>query len=213
MTRVDTTESLILDRIAARLRTELGLDARTCYVSVEPLAPVIPPGGPWFVSVSLRDGLFEPAEQSRLLAPGAAGNTTAAVDFTVTAYVRMELDSAAHAAGLLGVTARLADASRGLLERKRQILKALVGWDLLTAAGNEVLRSLLFATRSYRPVLVRSDAIPGLALGLLQVDFRAVYDWTAGRNAPALSTLTLDQLAALTVEELAALPLDPIDAS
>ena len=128
MTRVDTTESAILEAITTRLRTELSLGARTCYVSVEPLAPLIPLGGPWFVAVSLRDGFFEPGEQA-VFASILPGNTTEAVDFTVTVYVRMAIDSAQHA------VKRLSDATRGLLTRKAQVLKALVGWDLLTASG------------------------------------------------------------------------------
>lgn len=206
MARVDTTESIVLDRIIARLRSELGLDERTCYASVEPLAPIIPKGGPWFVSVSLLDGIFEEGEQSRLTLPTLSGNTTEAVDFKVTGYVRMDLDSTDHA------IKRLSHATRGLLGRKRQILKALVGWDLLTTSGNAFLRSLMFATRSAKPMMVRSDDLPGLILGMLTVDFRAVYDWTADDTVPgpALSTMTLDRLATLTLDELANLPLDPI---
>ncbi len=208
MARVDTTESIVLDRILARLRSELGLDARTCYASVEPWAPIIPKGGAWFVSVALLDGVFEEGEQGRLTLPTLAGNTTEAVDLKVTGYVRMDLDSTDHA------TKRLSHVTRGLLERKRQILKALVGWDLLTTSGNAVFRSLMFATRSAPPIMVRSDDLPGLILGMLTIDFRAIYDWTADDTVPgiALSNLTLSQLATLTLDELANLPLDPVAA-
>jgi len=207
MTRVDTTESIVLDRTLARLRSELDMDERTCYASVEPLAPVIPMGGPWFVAVSLRDGTFEGSEQGRLTLPTLSGNATEAVDLTVTAYVRMALDSSDHA------FRRLSDTSRGLLFRKRQILKAMVGWDLLTGSGNEVLRSLMFATRAARPMMVRVDNRPGLILGMLQVDFRAVYDWTDDTvSSLALSTLSLQQLSTLTLDELANLPLDSLSA-
>jgi len=202
MARSDTTESVILDRIITRLRSALGLDSRSCYESIEPLAPVIPAGAPWFVAVSLDAGTFVQGEQSRLTTLEAPGNTTESIEISVTAYTRITLDSTDRA------VARLTDVSRGLLERKRQLLSALVGWDLLTANGNTMLRALLFAIRSSKPMVVRSDD-RNQSWGLIQLQFQASYDWVSWKPAPSLTTLTLERLRTLTQNELATLPLTP----
>ena len=70
------------------------------------------------------------------------------------------------------------------MTRKRQILKALVGWDIATTSGNAVLRNLIFATRAAAPMMVRSDGSPGIILGLMQLDFQSTYDWTADDTVP-----------------------------
>ena len=200
MARIDQSENLILTWVITRLRSELGLDERTCYASVEPLAPLIPKSGAWFVAVSPEAGYFVPGEQKVLSADWQGGNTTETVQLVVTIYTRMALDSTDHA------DKRLLDATRGMLERKQQVLAALVGWDLQTTSGHEMLRSLMYATRSSKPAIVRSDE-SGIVLGLLQISFEAVFDWNTKEvdDIPGLGTMTEAQLGTFNESELSIL--------
>lgn len=169
MARVDITQSDVLDRIVVRLREQLDLDPRQCFESLDADSPPeLPVGGDYFVGVSPGDGQFLTGEQ-------VVGNVTELWSVVVTAYTRVHLDSANHD------TAVLRDTSRGLLELKRKILKALVGEDLTTGDGDTFLRQLLYATDSRKPQIgtwqggsrPRSD----MSFGWVSVTFGVDFDW------------------------------------
>jgi len=160
MDRPDTTPIALLTAILARLREQLGLDANQCFLAWQPLAlEEVPRGGDYFLAVSPGEGRFEPAEQF-------PGNITEAWTFAVTIYVRCALDRADEA------EKTLLNASRGLYERKRQVLAALVGWDLEVAQ-----RQLVYCIRSSGPQLLQRLGGPQTLLWGLTLEFGLPFDW------------------------------------
>lgn len=162
MARVDVTQDVVVERIVARLRSELHLNERQCYEVLDPMAPpAVPVGGEYFMSVALGDGTFATAEQ-------VSGNVTEETIFTVTIYCRIALDSPdrdQHA---------LREPRRGLLMRKKSVLAALVGHDLTTEDDDTFLRTLLEARRAPRPEIVERDSV---YLVVLRLDFACDFDW------------------------------------
>ena len=64
----------------------------------------------------------------------------------------------------------LTDASRGLLTRKRDVLKALAGYMLVNADGNNILVNYLEPLTTLRPVA--EDRV-----GDSQIVFRTTFEW------------------------------------
>jgi len=161
-TRIDVTQSAVLDRLVEFLRAELPLEERSCYLAIEPLSPpVIPKSGDYFVTVSPGPGNFVEGEQVPV-------NVTEEWSITVTAYTRVRLDSTDHHRQLM------LNASRGLIILKRRLLKALVGVDLaIEANGTEgFLRNYLYAKSATQP---QWDEKKGIAW--IGVDFGVDFDW------------------------------------
>lgn len=160
MARVDVTQETVLKRIVVRLRRQLRLNRSRCYETLEPEAPAIQPvGGGHFVTVAPGDGQFVEGEQ-------APPNVTEEWSVLVTVYTRIKLDR------LNSDQELLRDASRGLLVLKRKILKALVGHDLTTRAGDTFLRQLLFARHCNRP---QHDS--ERHIGWITIEFGVPFDW------------------------------------
>jgi len=166
MARVDVTQDVVLERIVARLRSELDLNERRCYEVLDPMAPpAVPVGGEYFVSVALGDGTFVSGEQ-------VSGNVTEETTVTVTVYTRTALDSPDRDKYLLR------ESRRGLLVRKKSILAALVGYDLNTEDDDSFLRTLLEARRAEPPTIVeRNTGDGGVYLGVLRMEFACDFDW------------------------------------
>jgi len=169
MARVDVTQSVVLQRVVARLRDQLSLDPRQCFESLQAESPPeIPPGGNYFLSVSPGSGQFWPEEQ-------VAGNITEQWGVVVTGYARIQLDSVNHDDRILH------DDVRGLLEIKHKILKSLCGHDLLTADGDTFLRQVLYATSAGQPQIGSpiSNGQPrrDMYIGWISVAFGVDFDW------------------------------------
>ena len=165
-TRIDVTQSAILDRLVDFLRAELPLGERSCYLTINPAAvPVIPKGGDYFVTVSPGPGRFVEGEQVPV-------NVTEEWSITVTAFTRIKLDSTDHDKQVL------LNAARGLIVLKRRLLKALVGVDLaIEADGAEgFLRNLLFAKSATRPEHGQWTGGEQM-LSWISVDFGVDFDW------------------------------------
>ncbi len=162
MARSDITQTDVLTAIMLQLRSSLGLNARQCFETLEPLSPpVIPKGGDYFVSVAPGEGVFVDGEQ-------AAGNCTEEWSIIVTAYTRIRLDSTDHEQLLLQ------DTSRGLLILKAKILAALVGGDP-TSGGNPFMRDLIFAQQAERPR--HGDMGKAQDIGSISIYFGVHFDW------------------------------------
>lgn len=166
MARVDVTQEVVLDRIIERLRSQLALNDRQCYETLDPNSPpAVPTGGEYFLTVAPGDGEFPDGEQ-------AAENITEDWSVTVTAFSRIHLDQTDHDKEVLR------NASRGLLAVKKKVLAALVGHDLAEQDTDTFLRQLLYISRCGRPELVSRDgANRGIALATLQLDFGVSFDW------------------------------------
>lgn len=163
MARSDVTYNEMIEAILRRLRTELGLNERTCYETLHPTAVSIPPGGEFFVSVSPGDGEFPEGHQIG----GAENQCTEDGTIVVTMFSRMQLDGADYAPSMLR------DESKGLMEIKRLVLKALVGWDATTADDESTfLRQLITVLSSTAPMYDEKNGY-----GFLSLTFRAGFDW------------------------------------
>lgn len=160
MSRADTSQIDLLREVLTKLRADLGLDANQCFLVWSPRNPDhIPRGGEWFVTVSPGAGDFQPGEQ-------VTGNITEEWTFDVTIYVRSALDRPDEA------ETALIDIQRGLFARKRQILKAIVGWDLGLAQ-----RALVHCIHSSAPQPLEAVGNPHLTLWSLTLTFALPFDW------------------------------------
>ncbi len=165
MARVDVRQDVVLERFVARLRDQLGLNARQCYETLDAMSPRITPvGGGYVVTVAPGDGVFVEGEQ-------APGNSTEEWTILVTIYSRTNLDDAAHDERLLR------EPSRGLLNLKRLVLKALVGHDTQTVAvtageEDDFLRQLTFAIHAQRPQFDDEKKV-----GWMTLEFGIHFDW------------------------------------
>jgi hypothetical protein len=162
--RIDIVEVDVLASVLLRVQTELGLNDRQCYPVRDVLyVPVIPPGGDYFVTISVGDGIFNEGEQ---IPQQCIENS----EFTVSGFTRIKTDSTGHDGYML------TDASRGTLPIKRKILKALVGKDLEDADGTTFLRQLVFAKRASAPEIVEIGD-KGVLCGVVRITFGIKYDW------------------------------------
>lgn len=174
MSRIDTTQDVILTRIVARLRDALSLPAHRCYETLEPLVdPPIPKGGDYFLTVSPGDGRFDEGMQ----VGGGIGQLMELSSVTVTAYAKIALDPGDQATQILHKV------SRGTLPIKGLILGALVGHDLADESGNYLLRQHIYALQAWRP---RYN--PDSKIAMIAVGFGVDFDWDA--TLPVVPTTT-----------------------
>lgn len=166
MSRVDTEQATLLERIADYLRKQLRLNARRCFETLDPLHPVIPPGGDYFLSVAPGDGTFDVEHQ----VGGGADQLTEYGEVVVTIYSRVKLDSTDHDEIIMR------DASRGLLSLKKTVLKTLVGYDLALESGDTALRQTLYAKRYTAPTMGQQDG-SGIGVAFLSITFGVDFDW------------------------------------
>jgi len=159
--RIDITQDLVLEAIVGRLRSELGLNERTCWETAFPQDVILPESGDFFVVVSPDSGDFTQGEQQ-------IGNVSEQWDIRVAVYSRVQLDSADRESEAF----RAAD--RGLFQSLAKVLKTLVGHDL-EYNEDHFLRQLLFAKslgrcESFGPtakgLLMRTSALLGVNFDL-----------------------------------------------
>ena len=162
MTRVDTTQDVVTDRLIVRLRDQLSLKETHCYETDEPEKVTIPPGGDYWVTVFVGPGSFDVPMQIG----GGANQCVEMMPVTISAYSRIRLDPTERA------NRQLHEAARGLYPLKKKLLKALVGHDLLDEDGNTFLRQLIYALRSSLPEV---DNQAGW--GRISVEFGLEWDW------------------------------------
>lgn len=160
MARVNVTQEVVLTAVVDRLVAQLAINANRCYVSTQPLS-TIPPGGDYFVTVSLGDGQFDAEIQEQ-----HAVQLQEQTEVIITVLTRMHLDRADRDIYLL------TDDTRGLLTIKRLILKALVGHDLVEGAGDTFLRRLVAVKYAEKP-----QYDPEKMVGWLSIHFAVDFDW------------------------------------
>lgn len=158
MSRVDTTQIDALQWILQRLRTALGLNASTCFVAADDLAPAEIPPASVFITVTPQEGRFELEEQT-------IGNVLEDWTFRVRVYLRLSRDRPG------ADQVRLLDPQDGLLAWKRKILKALCGQDPGWNLGRTI--AAVAATRTVWLKGGRSD----LEYASLAVDFVMPIGW------------------------------------
>lgn len=163
MPRIDVSQSIVLERVIAQLRSALNLNERQVYDTISAdYLPRLPIGGDFFIAVSPLDGAFSEEEQT-------PGNVTEDWGVAVTAYTRIKLDSTDRDEKMLR------DAGRGLFTIKRKILAALVGQDLMTEEGDTFLRQTLHAKSCSRP---EAKEMPNkIPIGVITVEFGVNFDW------------------------------------
>lgn len=146
--RVDIQEVDVYTSILTRLRSQLGLNTSNCSLSISPDDGdvVTPTGGNYFLNVGPGGGEF-PADAQE---GGGDSQCTENLTVLVAIYTKIRTDSVTED------TQTLTEATRGLLAIKRKVLKALVGFDLLDAAGHSFLRKLVLASHTMRPGIRRN---------------------------------------------------------
>lgn len=160
MSRNDVTQDVVLQRIVARLRSQLELNSQQCYETLNPdEPPTIPKGGNFFVTIGLGDSRFAEGEQ-------VSTNVTEESDVVVVGWTRIQLDPTDHGRNVLY------DAKRGLIPLKLKLLKALVGHDLTDASGDTMLRTLLYCNRVGTPTYDK-----GKKIGFIALTFGVDFDW------------------------------------
>jgi hypothetical protein len=159
MARSDIAQTDVMTAIVALLRSELNLNERQCFLSLEPGSPTIPMGGDFWITVAPGDGMFVDGEQ-------ATPNVTEETIVTVTVFARMMRDSTDRD------TKMLQDTTSGLLVLKGRVLGVLVGADP-ESGGNTFVRDLIFAQRAGRP-----GVGPQGVAAWLSIDFGVNFDWT-----------------------------------
>jgi hypothetical protein len=158
--RVPTTQDAVLLSIVDRLRKELSLNESTCFLSVSPEASPTVDQNLW-LTVSPEDGMIDDAAWS------GAGQA-ALIEHTfvvVTIFSAMRLDRPQHSVSFL------TDSARGVLVAKRNVLKALAGFDPLNVDGDMLLCEPLTPTTCPRPLNDRQR------IGDVQLWFSTVFQW------------------------------------
>ncbi len=160
MARADATQTDVLTVIVAKLRSDLTLNERNCFVTLDAMRPPkIPIGGDFVVTVSPGEGVFEEGEQYE-------DNVTEEWTVIVAAHSRVQLDSANHDQKVLQ------DATRGLLLLKGKVLASLVGADP-AIGGDEFARDLIFAQRAERPAVDDNGM-----QAYISINFGVHFDWS-----------------------------------
>lgn len=157
--RVDITEVDVVGYLLTRLRSQLGLNERSCWYTLDPLAVDIPPGGDFYVTVAPGNSQFPDGEQ-------ASRNITEESTVQVTVYSRMRLDSTNHDDKLV------LDAANSLYKLKKRVLAAIVGHDLTDEDADYFLRQWLHVLSSDRPNYDKDKAV-----GWLTLHVGVSFDW------------------------------------
>lgn len=164
MARIDVTGNVALASVVTHLRAVLGFAPEQCYEVANPDAiPSIPITGDWWCTVAAGDGQFIEGDQDE-------SQCSEQTEVIVTGYTRILTDQTDHAEDLLH------DSARGCMEMKRQILRALVGKDLVTDTGDTFLRQYVWANRC-SPATVGSLEGNDALIGRIQLTFRLEFDW------------------------------------
>jgi hypothetical protein len=163
MGRIDVTQTVVLDSLLTRLRSQLGLNERQCYPTLDPQENVAPPGGDYWLTVAPGSSQYPPGEQT-------TDHLNDVWTVIVTIHSRMRMDPAGHA------QEQLLNAVRGLWVIKGKVLKALIGQDLQDPTGNEFLRERLYIVRG-TPGEAREDDRKGWCQAFMHLEFGVPFDW------------------------------------
>lgn len=118
--RVDTDLISVMEAVAVKLRTAMGLNARTCFVWIERSDGEFPPiPGNFAVTVSPDSGSFDPG----LIRGGGEHQFTVETNLLVTVHSSIMLDSG----GRDELAIKTAD--RGVLDAISKIIVALADFD------------------------------------------------------------------------------------
>ena len=138
LSRTPVSQADALQALVAKLRSDLGLSEPRCYFSLSPFVPPkIPRAGDYVIAVSPGASTFPEEEQ----------HTAFCIEHqfvSTTIYTRVELDPVDKAEQLL------LEATRGLYQVKRLVMKSLVGADLLHQ-GQPFLAQLLRLESAQEP--------------------------------------------------------------
>lgn len=169
MARIATNQIAVLEAVIARLIAAVdGFSARNCILTAQP--PQEPPEnihGDYFATVSPTNGRFDEGVHE---GAGIEG-TLEYAGVVIVIFSRIKLDRVGHD------TALLTDASRGLLELKRLILRALSGHDLMDESGDSLLANFMAPLRSDSPNSTWEKGGRGPALGDLALTFSTDLLW------------------------------------
>lgn len=149
----------ILTAIVEHLRGWFGLTPATCYETLYADAPKLNRAGDLVLTVSMADGLFDVDQQHG----GGRETVWETVDVEVSAFTRIKVDPQNPD------TAMLLDGRRGLLQRKCEILSAMIGANLTVDAGNVLIES----------IVARTATRPGFdgSTGMITITFALAYKW------------------------------------
>ena len=159
--RVDVTLEDVLDAFLARLRSELGLNDRTCFLWLQRSGPPPPVPDDVFITVEPDGGTFDAA----MITGGGANQVTVETTIGITIHSLVRLDPGGRDAYVLQ------DSTRGIMPMLTSVLRALVSHDLLVG-GNQCLRELLMPTGFERP-----QRLEGEKRATITVVFNISFDW------------------------------------
>ena len=166
MARTDTQRSDVLDAVVNRLIDQVPqCTDKTCFVSILPNPPYYPPDDQ-FVTVSPTAGRFV----EELLDGGGQNQCTEDTGVLVSLFSRYVATQAGHDRDALN------DFTRGILNLKRSVLKALVDFDL-QFGGNLILRSLMQPTDAGPPEPITEGSGQGGRMVQVTLRFKTEFDW------------------------------------
>ena len=125
-----TTHDEVLVAIRDRLRNVLDLSPAQCFLSLSRWAPgKFGPGGEYWIVIAPWGSSFDESEQ----AGGGRLMVVERAEVEVAICTRIHVDQAER------MEQAFLDANRGLFARKKAVIDALAGHDLLDASGNPLL--------------------------------------------------------------------------
>ncbi len=163
--RIATTLPVVLEAVAARLRTELDLNESTCYWMLDREDEDRPPptGSNFYLTVKPDGGEFDRG----LFEGGGPDQLTDSTGVVVTIHTHTQLDRGGRDKQVL------LSASAGLLPYLKPVLRALSGHDLiLSGSGNTCLRELIRPVGYSAPVRGNKDR-----WSRMDVYFALSFDW------------------------------------
>lgn len=161
MARVDTTQVAVLTAVRDRLIEGMPLNESSCFVSLYPIPPNLPPGD-FFITVAPAGGKYDESMHE-----GGGENTTAEMaSVVVTLFTRLALDRK----GRDGAT--LLNEVRGILVHKQRVLRLLSGHDL-EFEGDQILMNLMCPLEAGAPEALEAER----KLSFLQLHFSTDFMW------------------------------------
>jgi hypothetical protein len=164
-TRINTTIDVVLEAIAARLRSELALSEATCYWLIVDRDEQLPPptSGATFITISPDGAEFD----ASLIDGGGVEQVTTTTGVSVAIHSTLQLDRGGRD------KEALLNASKGILPIVLKVLKALTDHDLeVNEDGDTCLREPLRPTGYSAPQRMLDDKWTRIS-----VYFAVSFDW------------------------------------
>lgn len=158
MARINGDPVVILEKIVARLKTQLSLTDSQCYLTLDPNAKGY--SSDLVYIVSPMSGDFDPSYWE------GGGTETLKTDWGISVTIRtaMQLDDAKQQAKFL------TDNARGVFPKAKAVIAALAGFDPIDNSGDEQLRDPLIPAGF-------TLAKQGYRAGDIIVHFKCNFDW------------------------------------